>query len=70
MLWNRKKIGHISPKNYNIQTISIDDVVINAGQNTLRIEGLYNRGRDLTIDNVTMVRYGTTENIVVNGDFE
>ena len=70
MIWNKKKIGHLAPKNYNIQTKSID-VVVNGGQNMLRIKGAgKSDGFGLTIDNVKLVRYGTTKNIVVNGDFE
>ena len=55
---------------YNILTISFD-VYVDVGENILSFSlrgGNVNTG--LTIDNVRLVRYGTTENIVVNGDFE
>ena len=70
VFWNGKKIASLTPYNYNIQTKSID-VYVNVGQNMLKFEGAGTAdGLGLTIDNVELVRYGTTKNIVVNGGFE
>ena len=70
LFWNDKQITLFTPFSYNVLTTSFD-VFVNVGENKLRFSskgGNVNPG--LTIDNVKLVRYGTTENIVVNGDFE
>ena len=68
--WNDKPITLFTPFSYKVLTRSFD-VYVNVGENKLRFspKGV-SSNPGLTIDNVKLVRYGTTENIAVNGDFE
>ena len=69
VLWNNVIIASIVPSDYLFHTVSFT-VYAQVGQNSLQFAGA---GRSdsygLLIDNVGLVRSGTTQNIVVNGDF-
>jgi len=70
ILWNDVIIASIVPADYNIHTFKVNLTVV-AGQNKLQIEGAgISDSYGLTIDNVQLVRVGSVQNIVVNGDFE
>ena len=69
VFWNNVLVGNITPTDYSIHTFTVN-VTADVGLNVLRLEGA---GRSdsigLTIDNVKLVQVGTTQNIMVNGDF-
>lgn len=68
--WNKKLVGELIPTNYNIAHYTLQ-LQVDSGQNTLLIKaagGIEAYG--LTIDNVKLVRKGSTDNIIDNGDFE
>ena len=70
MSWNGKEVASVVPGDHKVhwKNIQVDSV---AGENTLRFEGAgESDGFGLTIDNVRLVKTGTTKNIVVNGDFQ
>lgn len=70
IFWNNQHIATLSPNNYHIHTFR-RTVYASIGSNVLRIEGSgVSNSYGLTIDNVELVRQGTCQNIVVNGDFE
>lgn len=70
VLWNDQIIVSIVPSNYNVQTFTVQ-VQAKAGENRLQIEGAgVSDSYGLTVDNVKLIRVGTTQNIVVNGGFE
>lgn len=63
-------MGELIPTNYNITQYTLE-LQVDSGQNTLYIKaagGIEAYG--LTIDNVKLVRKGSTDNIIDNGDFE
>ena len=70
VLWNNKVVFSIVPNSYGVLPLS---VVVSAqpGQNVLQIEGAgKSDSYGLIVDNVKLIRQGTTSNIVVNGGFE
>ena len=68
--WNNVLIGNLAPSDYNIHTFTAN-LRAKVGQNILRIEGGgVSDGYGLTIDNVKLIKSGTGQNLVVNGDFE
>ena len=69
-MWSGKEVATITPNDHKVhwKTIQIEAV---AGENTLRFEGAgKNDGLGLTIDNVKVVKVGTSKNIAVNGGFQ
>jgi len=70
IFWNGKMIFAVAPEDHNIHSKKLQ-VFVDAGENTLKFVGTGESDkRGLTIDNVKLVRYGTAENIAVNGNFE
>ena len=70
VLWNNKVVFSIVPGNHSFQPLSVV-VYAQAGQNSLQIEGAgKSDSYGLIVDNVKLIRQGTTSNIVVNGGFE
>ena len=69
VLWNNVIIKSIIPTNNIFQTLSIR-VAAAVGKNSLQFVGAgTSDSYGLLIDDVSLVRDGTTANIVVNGDF-
>lgn len=70
VLWNDQIIVSIVPSDYNVHTYTVQ-VQVKAGENRLQIEGAgISDSYGLTVDNVKLIRVGTTQNIVVNGGFQ
>lgn len=70
IVWNNKIVLSIVPVDYAVKTYSLL-VTVKPGQNTLQIEGAgISDSYGLIVDNVQLIRQGTTQNIVVNGGFE
>lgn len=70
IIWNDEIILSIVPTDYNKHVVNLV-VYVDAGDNKLQIEGAgLSDSYGLTIDNVKLVRDGTTTNIVVNGGFQ
>ena len=60
----------MAPEDYQVHSKKLQ-VFVDSGENTLKFVGTGTSDRSgLTIDNVKLVRYGTAENIAVNGGFE
>ena len=60
----------VAPEDHEVHSKKLQ-VFVDSGENTLKFVGTGESDeRGLTIDNVKLVRYGTVENIAVNGDFE
>lgn len=58
------------PSDYSIHIFKVNVTAV-IGQNSLQIEGAgISDSYGLTIDNVQLVRVGSAQNIVVNGDFQ
>ena len=57
------------PVDYSIRLFKVNVTAV-AGQNSLQIEGAgVADTTGLSIDNVQLIRVGSAQNIVVNGDF-
>ncbi len=70
ILWNGKSIKSLKPTDYKIHTTSWPvKAVIGKNYLQFRGEGISDTF-GLTIDNVKLIRHGTTNSIVINGDFE
>ena len=70
VLWNNKVVFSIVPGDHSFQPLSVV-VYAQPGQNSLQIEGAgKSDSYGLIVDNVKLIRQGTTSNIVVNGGFE
>lgn len=70
VIWNDKVILSIVPSDYAVHTFNLVVSAV-AGQNTLQIEGAgISDSYGLIVDNVQLIRQGTSLNIVVNGGFE
>ena len=70
ILWNNAIIASIVPSDYSIHIFKVNVSAV-VGQNSLQIEGAgISDSYGLTIDNVQLVRVGSAQNIVVNGDFQ
>ncbi len=68
--WNNRVIYQINPTNYNIQNVGVN-VQANEGVNTLTFVGEGTAdGNGISIDNVTLSRDETGNNIIINGNFE
>ena len=68
--WNNALIATLAPNDYNVHTFTADVTVV-VGTNTLSIQGAGTQDVfGLGIDNVQLVRVGSSENIVINGGFE
>jgi hypothetical protein len=69
VFWNDNIISSIIPANYNLNTVTLN-VVANRGQNLLSFAGAGTPDSlGVGLGNVKLVRGGTTNNIVVNGNF-
>jgi hypothetical protein len=69
VVWNNNIIYSVVPSDYSIHQVSINITVI-AGLNVLQFIGAgISDSYGLGIDNIKLVRIGTTNNIVINGDF-
>jgi hypothetical protein len=69
VLWDNIIIYSVVPSDYNWHSISLQVTVI-PGKNSLQFEGAgVSDSYGLLIDNIQLIRQGTTTNIVVNGDF-
>ena len=67
--WNGKKVSFITPNNYGIN-LFLAPVNVVQGVNRLTITGDGNsKIKGLTIDNVKLIRYGTSINIAKNPGF-
>ena len=70
VLWNDNVVLKVNPTDYDLhdETLTVE---VKEGKNSLKFKG---KGKSdklgLSIDNVRLVREGTTEDIVINGDFE
>jgi hypothetical protein len=70
VVWNNKIIYNIIPTNYQVTTITLK-VEAQVGKNSLQFSGTgISDSYGLTIDNVGLVRVGTSSSIVINGQFE
>lgn len=70
IIWNNVIIASIVPVDYDIHLYKVN-VTVSSGQNSLQIEGAgHSDSYGLTIDNVKLIRVGSAQNIVINGDFE
>ena len=70
VFWNGKVIDHITPNDYKVHTFFLW-VTVRVGENSLKFVGHgWSDCFGLTIDNVKLVRSGTTENICINPGFE
>lgn len=70
VVWNNVIILTIAPSNYLINTTTVLVVTASVGKNTLQFVGAgTSDSYGLLIDDVSLVRSGTTQNIVVNGGF-
>ena len=68
--WNHEKIATFQPTDYNIKSIS-GKVYAREGDNLLYLRGVGARdAKGLGVDNVRLVKDGSTQNLVSNGDFE
>lgn len=69
VVFNNAIVYSIVPSNYQWQTITIQ-LTVQAGRNSLQFAGAgISDSFGVLIDNVKLVRQGTSANIVVNGDF-
>ncbi len=70
IVWNNVVIYSIVPTDYLVHTVNLA-VTVQVGSNSLQIEGAgISDSYGLTVDNVALVRAGTSVSIVVNGGFE
>lgn len=70
VLWNGYVVYSIKPCDYEIHPVSIE-VKSEGEDNTLEFEGAgASNSYGVTIDNVRLVRKGTSRDLVVNGGFE
>ena len=70
VFWNNALIATLAPSDYHIHTFT-QTVTAVAGTNTLTFIGAGSQeGYGLNIDNVQLIRFGTNDNVVVNGGFE
>jgi hypothetical protein len=70
VLWNGAVVYSVLPKDFSIQTASVE-VMSKPGPNMLQFEGSENsNGYGLTIDNVKLIKKGTNKDFVINGGFE
>ena len=68
--WNGNRVSSITPNNYGIN-LFMAQVNVLQGTNRLTITGNGNSEiKGLTIDNVKLIRFGTSVNIVKNSGFE
>jgi len=68
--WNDELIYTITPRDYEIQNLSLQ-VIAKKGANSVKFQGSgVSDSYGLTIDNVELVRRGTDKNLLVNGGFE
>lgn len=69
IIWNNVIIASIVPSNYQINIFKVNVTAV-GGQNSLQIEGAgISDSLGLTIDNVQLIRVGSSQNIVINGGF-
>lgn len=69
VVWNNAIVSSIVPCDYKFQTLNLE-VTAQVGKNVLQLIGAGTSDSfGLLIDNVRLVRKGTNQNIVVNGDF-
>lgn len=69
VVWNNVIVYSVVPSDYSWHSISVAITVL-PGKNSLQFVGAgVSDSYGLLIDNVQLVRQGTTTNIVVNGDF-
>lgn len=70
IVWNNVVVYSVVPTDYEVRTVTLS-LAASAGRNSLQIEGAgVSDSFGLTVDNVQLVRFGTADNIVVNGGFE
>jgi len=70
IVWNNIVVYSVVPTDYLVHTVSIT-VTAQVGKNLLQIEGAgISDSYGLTVDNVALIRAGTSVSIVVNGGFE
>ena len=70
LYWQGKYIYKIAPRDYNVRTVS-GWLRVNEGTNRLAFQGFgTSDSYGLTINNVQLIREGTSTNICVNGGFE
>jgi hypothetical protein len=69
VLWNNNIVSTVVPTDYGLHTVLLP-LTINVGANVLAFAGAGKSdglGSDLT--NVVLIQQGTSNNLVVNGDF-
>nr|BAK01612.1 predicted protein [Hordeum vulgare subsp. vulgare] len=69
VVWNNVIVYSVVPSDYSWHSVTLT-LTVQSGRNALQFVGAgLSDSYGLLIDNVTLVRQGTTANIVVNGDF-